>query len=327
MKEALYFEAHDDAVVCRLCPHNCSIKEDKVGVCTIRKNVKGRLIALSYGQATGLALDPIEKKPLYHFHPGTPILSLGPNGCNFRCLFCQNWHISQVDSPTHEMTPEQVVRVCQQKSSVGIAFTYSEPLIWYEFVKDTAELAHKAGLVNVLVTNGYINQEPLRELLPFIDAMNVDVKSMDEEFYKKYCGGQLQPVLDTVQTAVQQCHVEITNLIIPTLNDTADHFERLAAWVADLSPHIPIHFSRYFPHYRLDLHPTPEKTLRTAREIALRHLHYVFLGNLLDRTGNSSYCPACRKPLIARVGYRILEYNIKKGCCSACGEQTHIPGT
>ncbi|MFC1850546.1 AmmeMemoRadiSam system radical SAM enzyme [candidate division CSSED10-310 bacterium] len=328
MKEALFYQKIDAGQVkCQLCPHQCLISPQKVGVCKVRKNIQGTLFALSYGKATGLAFDPIEKKPLYHFYPNSSILSLGPNGCNFSCEFCQNWHISQVDSSTTAVTPEKIVELCLQHQAIGIAYTYSEPLIWYEFVIETARQARAKGLQNVLVTNGYINPEPLQNLLPVIDALNIDIKSMDDEFYKKYCGSRLEPVLETVRIAHHSCHLEITNLIIPTLNDSAAHFEQLATWLAELSPDIPIHFSRYFPHFNLKLPPTPTGTLHQAREIAARHLHYVFLGNIMDQSASSSYCPSCQALLIIRDGYRTSKQNVANGKCSQCGQAVKIIGT
>ena len=216
MKEALFYQAlADKKVKCLLCPHGCIVSPDKTGFCGVRQNKQGKLYSLIYGQITSLASDPIEKKPLYHYHPGEYILSLGTKGCNLACLFCQNWSISQnPDALLEPISCEQIIKQAKRDKSFGIAYTYNEPFIWYEFVLDTAILAKSQGLENVLVTNGYINPEPLDKILPYIDAMNIDLKSIDNEFYQKFCKGQLEPVLATIKSAHQACHIELTNLII-----------------------------------------------------------------------------------------------------------------
>jgi len=283
MKEALYYEKLGSKIVrCRLCPHECTIAEGKKGNCGVRANYDGTLFSLVYGKTTGIALDPIEKKPLYHYHPGESILSLGTKGCNFHCDFCQNWHISQVlDAPADDITPEEIIGKAKALGSFGIAYTYNEPFIWYEFVLDTAKLAKKGGLENVLVTNGFVNTAPLEEMLPFIGAMNIDLKSMNQEFYKKVCKGSLKPVLDAIKRSAKSCHIELTMLLIPTLNDSEDEIERLVDWVCEnLGPSVPLHFSRYFPCYKMTLPPTPLETLEKAGMIAKKRLKYVHLGNV-----------------------------------------------
>ncbi|MCQ9207927.1 MAG: AmmeMemoRadiSam system radical SAM enzyme [Omnitrophica bacterium] len=269
-------------VRCLLCPHYCLLKKGQTGKCGVRKNEYGRLFSLVYGEATSIALDPIEKKPLYRFHPGSSILSLGTKGCNLKCPWCQNWSISQdLSSATQKITPREIVARAKQLDSLGIAYTYNEPFIWYEFVCDTAKLAHKEGLKNVLVTNGYVNQKPLEEIIDFIDAMNIDVKSMNEGFYQKHCQGKLAPVLNTAEFSTDKCHIEITNLIIPTLNDGKEDLERLVDWIAEkLGEDTPLHFSRYFPCYKIDIPPTSKEKLKTAEDIARKKLRYVYLGNL-----------------------------------------------
>jgi len=266
---------------CLLCPNYCLLKRGQTGKCGVRKNEHGRLFSLIYGEATSIALDPIEKKPLYHFHPGSSILSLGTKGCNLKCPWCQNWSISQdLAAPTQKITPKEAVARAKKLNSFGIAYTYNEPFVWYEFVCDTAKLARKEGLKNVLVTNGYVNQKPLEEIIGLIDAMNIDVKSMDESFYQKYCQGQLAPVLNSAEFSAKACHVEITNLIIPTLNDKEENFEKLTDWIAQkLGDETPLHFSRYFPCYKTDIPPTPPEALKRAQAIAKKKLRYVYLGN------------------------------------------------
>ena len=270
-------------VRCLLCPNFCLLKKDEIGRCGVRQNQNGRLYSLIYGEATSIALDSIEKKPLYHFYPGNFILSLGTKGCNLKCPWCQNWSISQgyLNCPTEKITPKETVARARQLKSFGIAYTYNEPFIWYEFVYDTARLAHKEGLKNVLVTNGYVNQKPLEEIIGFIDAMNIDVKSMEESFYQKYCQGKLLPVLRTAELSAKACHVEITNLIIPTLNDKEENFQKLTDWIAQkLGKGTPLHFSRYLPAYKTDIPPTPVETLKRAKAIAAGKLRYVYLGNV-----------------------------------------------
>lgn len=282
-KESVHCELLDGAKVrCLLCPHYCILKKEQVGKCGVRKNENGRLYSLIYQEVASIALDPIEKKPLYHFHPGESVLSLGTKGCNLKCPWCQNWSISQSqDVPMQSLSSKEIVDRAKENSIFGIAYTYNEPFIWYEFVYDTARLAHQEGLKNVLVTNGYINQKPLEEIIGFIDAMNIDVKSMDDGFYKKFCGGRLAPVLATCEYAARRTHIEITNLLIPGLNDKEGAIEKLVDWIADiLGVDTPLHFSRYFPTYKAEYPTTPVQILEMAREIAQKRLKNVYLGNV-----------------------------------------------
>ncbi|MDP3791217.1 MAG: AmmeMemoRadiSam system radical SAM enzyme [Candidatus Omnitrophota bacterium] len=283
MKEALYYEKLDSKRVrCHLCPYECSIASGGRGACGVRLNKDGTLYTLVYGKTTGMALDPIEKKPLYHYHPGEYILSLGTRGCNLHCMFCQNWHISQeVDGPTEDITSEEVVARAKELGSFGIAYTYNEPFIWYEFVLDTAKLAKANNLKNVLITNGFVNIEPLKEMLPLVDAMNIDLKAFDEDFYVKACKGSLGPVLEVIKTAAKKCHIELTNLIIPTLNDSEVMIRGMVDWIyKNLGAGVPLHFSRYFPCYKATLPPTPIETLKMAEQIAKEKLKYVYVGNI-----------------------------------------------
>lgn len=277
----------DGVALCQLCPHHCHIFLGKTGLCRSRRNVDGRLVSEVYGRPCAIAVDPIEKKPLYHFHPGTTCLSIACTGCNFRCLNCQNHDISQA-SPSEvrhiDLTPEQVIDVCIEQRCPGIAYTYTEPLTWIEYMADTARLAHEQGLWNILVTAGYVCQEPLRDLLPYIDAANIDLKSFSDNIYRRVSGGSLQPVLDTI-LAMRDAGVwiELTNLIIPGINDAADSIHTLCRWMADNQLlDVPLHFSRFFPRYRMnDTPPTPVSTLRQARKIALDNgIRHVYLGNV-----------------------------------------------
>ncbi|MBM3247906.1 MAG: AmmeMemoRadiSam system radical SAM enzyme [Candidatus Omnitrophica bacterium] len=282
-KEALYYEILPSGKIhCLLCPQSCVIEQGRLGFCRVRKNIQRKLYTLIYGQAASISLDSIEKKPLYHYHPGEYILSVGTKGCNFSCPFCQNWSISQDDSAqTETITSHQLVEKAKELDSFGIAYTYNEPFIWYEFVLETAELAKSVGLENVLVTNGYVNLKPLEEILPFIHAMNIDLKSIDEEFYRKVCNGRLNPVLEVIKRSHKACHIELTNLIIPNLNDSSDSLQKLVDWIYDnLGSDVPLHFSRYFPNYKLDIPPTPVDTLKKAEQIARKKLKFVYLGNV-----------------------------------------------
>ncbi|MCX7919086.1 MAG: AmmeMemoRadiSam system radical SAM enzyme [bacterium] len=321
-----YISLDHNRVQCQLCPHHCMIAPNKSGICGIRKNIDGKLYALMYARASSVSLDPIEKKPLYHFYPGSQILSMGTYGCNFRCPWCQNWTISQEhDGPTHTVPPETAVTLGSRQGSIGISYTYNEPLIWFEYVYDTAKLAKEKGLVNVVVTNGYINAEPLQQLLPYIDAMNIDLKSFSAEFYKKYCGGTLDAVLQTIELAIKaNVHVELTTLLIPTLNDNEQELIAMVDWIAKLNDTIPLHFSRYFPQYQCEVSPTPIATLKKARQIALQKLKYVFLGNVHDPESDSTFCPACHNLLIKREGYWTSIIGIKDKRCSRCSRQVDI---
>jgi pyruvate formate lyase activating enzyme len=325
-KEALFWEKREDGKIeCLLCPVRCVIAEGKVGVCMGRKNEGGTLYATNYGQVVSISIDPVEKKPLYHFHPGTQILSTGPNGCNMSCQQCQNWRISQERSPTQFVSPEDLVNVTIRENSKGIAYTYTEPLIWYEYVMDTAKIAREKGLYNVLVTNGYINEEPLRELLPYIDAMNVDLKSMEDDFYKKICKGKLAPVLRTIELSHQsKVHIEITNLVIPTLNDSDEQIQKLVDFIAGLSDRIPLHFSRYFPCYKMDIPSTPLDTLQKAFLLAKRKLKYVFVGNAHLPNTSNTHCANCKNLLIRRDGYHTSVLGIENSKCKNCGTTVDV---
>ena len=286
--ECRYFQRLDNGVVeCLLCPHHCRIANGKTGRCRSRRNHNGVLVSEVYGKPCALAIDPIEKKPLYHFHPGTTCLSLACTGCNFRCLNCQNHDISQIapdDVDYYHLTPQQVVDLCLQHHCPGIAYTYTEPLTYIEYVIDCARLAHEKGLWNILVTAGYVCQEPLADLLPHLDAANIDLKSFSDDIYQRVSGGHLQPVLDTI-LAMKQAGVwiELTNLVIPGVNDNMEMIRRMCRWLVDNGlAEAPLHFSRFFPRYKMqNLPPTPIQTLRAAKQIAAEEgVQHVYLGNV-----------------------------------------------
>ena len=288
MMECRYYKRLDDGrVECTLCPHHCRIADGKTGICRSRRNQGGVLASEVYGKPCSLAIDPIEKKPLYHFHPGTTCLSLACTGCNFRCLNCQNHDISQVALDAvnnYELSPEKVVELCMKHKCPGIAYTYTEPLTYIEYIIDTAHLVREAGLWNILVTAGYVCQEPLADLLPYLDAANIDLKSFSDDIYMKLSGGHLQPVLDTI-LAMKDAGVwiELTNLVIPDINDDMGMIRQMCRWIVDngMSEN-PLHFSRFFPRYKMqDTLPTPIQTLKAAKQVAIEEgVKYVYLGNV-----------------------------------------------
>ena len=274
----------DGRARCLLCPNHCVLKPGETSRCRSRVHADGMLRIRNYGKVTSIALDPVEKKPLCAFHPGRRILSAGTFGCNLCCPFCQNWRISQEEAAWRDVPPEQLVHLAaemKEDGNIGIAFTYNEPTIWYEYVLDTAQIAQEADLAIVLVTNGYINPEPLAALLPYVDAMNIDLKAFHPGFYRDVCKGRLEPVLETIQAAHAACHIELTTLVIPGLNDAEEEIDALARWVAALSPRIPLHLSRHHPDWKMR-EPGPIEVERLFRlsDIARRHLETVRVGNV-----------------------------------------------
>jgi pyruvate formate lyase activating enzyme len=316
----------DGSVQCELCPHHCHLKEEQTGRCRVRTVRGGTLRALGYGLISSAHIDPIEKKPLYHFHPGAPIFSIGGWGCNFACGFCQNWTISQQveEGPRH--TPQDVMARAGSSGCRLVAYTYNEPLVGFEFVRDCSRAARDAGIGNVLVTNGYLESGPAAELLPLTAALNVDIKSMDEDFYRLQCRGTLAPVLRFCRQAVEAgCWLEVTNLIIPTLNDAPGAVKRLAQWVREnLGERVPLHLSAYRPEYRSRIPATPPVTLERAWEAARAHLAYVYVGNVLTREGQNTQCPGCGAVLITRVGYATQVRAIRDGACGECGRKADV---
>jgi len=310
---------------CHLCPAECLLTEGKVGICGSRFNREGELMVDNFGELVTVNYDPIEKKPLYHFYPGRMIFSTGANGCNFHCDNCQNWEISQKKVPTRYVSPEDLAEYAGNHHSIGVAYTYTEPLMWFEYILQAGHLVHRRGLKNVLVTNGYLNPEPLAELLPLIDAANVDLKSMKPDFYKKICKGRLEPVLENIRAFhAAGIKLEITNLVITDLNDTAEDFETLADFVRELSPRIPLHFSAYYPTYRMDNPPTPPERLLEAYTVARRQLDYVYLGNTRLPDKSDTFCPACGARLIRRSGYETEMVGLDDDRCRKCGHRTGI---
>jgi len=330
MKTALFQSVLEgEKLRCGLCPHHCVLAEGGIGLCRVRGVKNGELKALFYGVLSAANLDPVEKKPLYHFCPGMPVFSIGGWGCNLACDFCQNWSISQdarFDARTYE--PRRIVEEASKDGSIGIAYTYNEPVVGYEFMKDCATAARKAGIANVMVTNGFIESGPASEILPLIDALNIDIKSMDEDFYRLRCRGRLAPVLKFAQQAIAaRCHVEITNLVIPGANDGGDSFERLSAWIADnLGDRTPLHLSAYHPDFKADDPATSSALLEKAMGICRKKLLYVYLGNVRTSEGRNTICRQCGKLLIERQGYAVSLAGIRDGKCAGCGSATDIKG-
>jgi len=317
-REAEYYKITENLIArCELCPHQCAIPPGGEGICWARKNEDGTLYAQNYGRTTSLAVDPIEKKPLFHFRPGSEILSVSPNGCNMRCPYCQNYTISAKKTQTTKITPEDLTKLAKEYNTPSIAFTYAEPIIWFEFIKDTAKYAKKEGIDLVMVTNGLISEAPLDDLLEIVSAMNVDLKSMNPEYYSKILKGNLAATKKTIEKASQKIHVEVTNLLIPGDNDTET--EELSKYLASIDKTIPLHISRYFPHNNYDRPTTPINTLKEAYETAKKHLHYVYVGNAsIDETENT-YCPECSSQLVERTGFHTKITGIDKEKCSNCG--------
>jgi pyruvate formate lyase activating enzyme len=315
--------------LCNICPRSCSIEEGHVGFCGIRTCRNGAIVLLSYGRTTGLAVDPIEKKPLNHFYPGSRVLSFGSIGCNFNCRFCQNWttarsrDLSQLQTAA---TPEQIVEQAKRFQCQSVAFTYNEPIIWLEYALEVARLCRREGIKTVAVSNGFISEEKREEFFDLMDAANIDLKSFSDEFYRTYCHSRLEPVLETLRYLARRSRTwfEVTTLLIPTLNDSESELKSLSQWlVRNLGTETPIHFSAFHPTYQLTTLPaTPVQTLFRAREMAISAgLRFVYTGNIDDPAGQTTYCPQCRQALISRQRFRVDEYNIDhESCCRFCGQ-------
>lgn len=326
MQKAAFVSNTGETSNCSLCPNACRIPEDGRGRCLGRVRRLGELICSNFGVIVAAHSDPIEKKPLYHFYPGRSILSIGTYGCNLNCRFCQNCEISQQEVPGELVFPQKLVQSASAVAgNLGVAFTYNEPGIWYEFIVDTAPRLRKLGLKVVMVTNGYLSPEPWKELCAVTDAMNIDIKGFSEEFYQDICHGHLEPVLNNLRTAVAAgVHVEATNLVVPGLNDKPEMFEKMVDWLAELNPEIPLHLSRYFPRYKESAPPTPPETLEDFRVRAKKKLKHVFVGNLASEEGNHSACPDCGRVWVERHGFSVKIKSPGKTC--SCGRKKGIIG-
>ena len=331
-KEANFWKKiKGDLVKCNLCSHGCEIKDGNIGICGVRKNENGKLFSLIYGSCSSLAADPIEKKPLYHFHPATKALSMGSVGCNFKCSHCQNFSISTAKPPypnMREITPEKVVELAVQYYCQGVSYTYNEPTIWHEFCYDSAKLVKKAGLYTCYVSNGYITEDPLREISLVLDAMNIDVKAFREDFYKKICKARLEPVINTCELAKElKIHLELTYLVIPGLNDSSDEIKDFCTWVVDkLGKDVPVHFSRFHPDYKMnDVSRTPMETLINSYNIAKEAgVLYPYLGNIVSEDYENTKCPKCGNVVIKRKFFSVNLEGLSKNLCKKCGNEISI---
>jgi len=318
-------QLEDNVCRCELCPRHCLIKPGQYGFCLHRYNHNGTLMTAQFGRVAALAMDPVEKKPLYHFHPGSEILSVGAIGCNLSCKFCQNWQLSTGRASTRPVSPEQLAIAAGEGRSIGLAFTYNEPMIWFEYILETAKYLKQHDLAVVLVTNGYLEAEPFDELTEVVDAMNIDVKG-DEQFYRDLTGGHLAPVQRNVEAAVRAgVHVEVTNLLVTNANDDESQVQELVDWLADVSSKIPLHLSRYFPQHRFHHDATPMAHMERAVSIAREKMTYVFAGNVHLTGSNDTVCGQCGATLVSRRGYAINRSGLKaNGECRACGEPSAI---
>jgi pyruvate formate lyase activating enzyme len=330
--EAKYYrKLEHKEIECQLCPRKCKVGDRERGYCGVRENQAGIYYTLVHSYACSANVDPIEKKPLFHFLPGTQAFSIATAGCNLNCKFCQNWEISQVrpeQVKSYYLPPEEVVAFAQESGSRSIAYTYSEPLVFYEYMIDCAAAGRKKGIKSVVITAGYVNHDPWIELIREVDAIKVDFKAFTEQFYLDICRGKLKPVMDAlVDLSKSKVWYELVYLVVPTLNDNMEDIRRMSKWmVKELGPDVPIHFTRFGPRYLLkNLPPTPISTLEQAREIAHEEgMNFVYIGNVPGHRGEHTYCPQCQKVVIGRVGFRITEINLTDGKCISCG--TTIPG-
>lgn len=327
MKKAVFFEKKEkQKVQCQLCPHYCLLKNGEHGKCNVRRNVNGDLLSENYERICSVSIDPIEKKPLYHFHPGKDILSIGSVGCNLKCKFCQNYQISQTDVNTYPFlksyTSDEIVKTAlTHPLNIGIAYTYNEPIIWFEYVMETAKLAHEKGLKNVLVSNGFINPAPLDELIKVFDAFSIDLKGFTENFYRDFTDSKLEPVKETlIKLAKSGKHLEITNLVITGINDDETVFREMIDWIVDnCGKNIVLHISRYFPMFKIDNLPTSQSKLESLYSIAKEKLNFVYLGNIKTDNGQNTNCPQCNQRLISRMGYKVQKKHITElGVCEKC---------
>ena len=325
-KESSYWNRQGSRILCRLCPRECMISEGRYGLCNARQNIDGTLMSQSYGMISALNLDPVEKKPLYHFYPGSKTLSFGSFGCNLKCGFCQNSGITSSKPVGNiKLSPEDAVYFAVEKNIKLISYTYNEPLINYEWVFDTSMLSRKKSMQNILVTNGYVKEEPLKKLACFIDAANVDLKAFGDDFYHRNCGGSLEPVLKSIEILHKaNVHLEITNLVIDGENSDIEEFEKMVEYIAGINDEMPLHLSRYFPNHKFTVPKTKRETLFNLYDIAKTKLKYVYLGNFDGIEQESTYCKNCGFCIISRKGYDIA-INCKNPCiCQECGIRNNI---
>ncbi|HDP98509.1 MAG TPA: AmmeMemoRadiSam system radical SAM enzyme [bacterium] len=335
MKEALFYKKENDGkVLCELCPHFCRLRNGQVGVCGVRQNREGVLYSLVFGKAIAINVDPIEKKPLFHVAPGSSSLSVATAGCNFHCMFCQNHNISQLDSIdlidqySRDVSPQQIVAAANERSCDSIAYTYTEPTIYFEYAYETAKLAHAENILNVFVTNGYINPAPLKHISPYLDAANVDLKSFNDKFYRKLIGAKLPPILEILRLMKKlNIWIEITTLVIPGENDSVEEFQQIAGFIKnELGEETPWHISRFYPNYKMmSYSPTPVSTIQQAHTIGREQgLRYVYVGNVPGEISESTFCYNCGEMVIERRGFQVRKKQLQSGKCQHC--QTPIDG-
>jgi len=320
-----FYEELKENIRCWVCPHNCILDEGKFGICRVRTLKANLPVAINYGEVTSMAVDPIEKKPLYHFKPSKDILSIGSFGCNMTCSFCQNYEISQGRPQTQYMSIEKLIDIIPSiENNAGVAFTYNEPLMWYEYIYDAAKSINENNPNKsvVVVTNGYINEEPLLKILPYVDAMNIDLKGYTNRYYNKICGAKLEPVLETIKIANKHCHIELTTLLVSDENDSLEEVREIAKFIASINVNIPLHLSRYFPRYKMENAATQIEKITEAQNEAKKYLKYVYVGNV-EGVDNNTYCPKCNELLIKRNGYN-TQVLIKENKCKKCGEEINI---
>jgi len=323
-----YQIVHEKNIECLICPHNCKIPPGKKGICGVRKNTGNKIELLTHGIISGYAIDPVEKKPLYHFYPGYNILSVGSYGCNMRCDFCQNYHISQECEITADpkITREKIISdITSASKNIGLAFTYNEPVIWFEYIVEIASSVRSKGFMTALVTNGFVNKAPLHELIELTDAFNVDLKAFNNDFYRKLTGASIKPVKEALtEIAKAGRHLEITTLLIPGQNDSLSEMESQVKWIgSELGDETPFHLSRYFPMYQRHDPPTPHDTLIRHFELASKYLKYVYLGNTMSDTGQATKCPKCGETITNRIGYDIRNVGTRDGKCNKCGREIY----
>lgn len=331
-KEAILYDKVGKALNCKICERRCIISPGKTGFCQMRENKGGKIYTLNYAATSSVAVDPIEKKPLFHFYPGTTVFSLGTVGCNFRCKYCQNWGISQAELeniPTRDMLPEEAIRLTKEYGCKSIAWTYNEPTMWFEYTLDSAKLAKKEDIKTVYVTNGYMSEESFQEIRSYLDAANIDLKGMSEKFYEDLCEARLQPVLDNIiRMHDAHIHIEVTNLIIPGYNDSEEDLKALITFMVDeVGVEVPLHFTRFFPQYQMqNIPPTEIKSLQKAHKLAKEAgMQYVYIGNAPTADGENTYCPECGEPIIKRDGFSVISDELKKTRkCPKCKASLNI---
>jgi pyruvate formate lyase activating enzyme len=323
-KEACFYKKIDTLKVkCELCPHQCELKEGEKGICGVREVQNGVLYSLNFGEISSICMDPIEKKPLYNFKPGSNILSVGSFGCNFNCSFCQNFEISQQTPSTQFLTPSQLITYAENiEGNLGIAFTYNEPSIWFEYIYEVCQKLSGSDLKIVLVSNGYISEEPFKVLLNYVDAINIDLKAFTPDFYKKICCGEIEVVKNNIIIANHMSHVEVTTLLIDGYNTSSTEIKNLSTWLASVNPDIPLHLTRYHPSYKFNIKETNLDTMNRCKKIASKYLHYVYMGNVTS-SDNSTYCPHCGHILISRLNSNI-SVKTQNNKCPKCGHCNNI---